>query len=63
LSYSSYFPHFPVISPAFAAGVSDRPGQRVPLPLRSRAGYVRTMRAPDGVPAAALEPATEWSSG
>ena len=28
-----------------------------------RAGYVRTMRAADGVSAAALEPATEWSSG
>jgi dihydroorotate dehydrogenase (fumarate) len=28
-----------------------------------RAGYVRTMRAADGVPAASLEPATEWSSG
>ena len=28
-----------------------------------RAGYVRTMRAADGAPAASLEPATEWSSG
>jgi dihydroorotate dehydrogenase (fumarate) len=28
-----------------------------------RAGYVRTMRAADGVSQAALEPATEWSSG
>jgi dihydroorotate dehydrogenase (fumarate) len=28
-----------------------------------RAGYFRTMRAADGVSQAALEPATEWSSG
>jgi dihydroorotate dehydrogenase (fumarate) len=28
-----------------------------------RAGYVRTMRAADGVSQASLEPATEWSSG